>query len=114
MLSGFLITTRYVDRVTPNWEWAKHYMFNRFARIYPLYLLLTIAAFVAMPLRHTYAWYEWQAHARPRQSSFSADKPDPDPCLFRFLCFPRGPYGLVADYRRMLLYLCPVFTLGAS
>ncbi|RZK87722.1 MAG: acyltransferase, partial [Hymenobacter sp.] len=43
VLSGFLITHRYAESVVPSWPWAKAYLQNRFARIYPLYLLLTIS-----------------------------------------------------------------------
>ncbi len=42
VLSGFLIATRYMDKIEPSWRWARFYMQNRFARIYPLYLLVTI------------------------------------------------------------------------
>lgn len=42
VLSGFLITWRYESRIQPTWQWAKAYMQNRFARIYPLYFLLTV------------------------------------------------------------------------
>jgi peptidoglycan/LPS O-acetylase OafA/YrhL len=45
VLSGFLITFRYYRgfHLTP--YWFKHYLKNRVARIYPMYLLLTIGAF---------------------------------------------------------------------
>lgn len=36
-------------------------MFNRFARIYPVYFLLTTITVVAMLLRHTHRYYEWSA-----------------------------------------------------
>jgi peptidoglycan/LPS O-acetylase OafA/YrhL len=41
VLSGFLLTHRYADTVVPRWAWAKAYLQNRFARIYPLYAILT-------------------------------------------------------------------------
>lgn len=56
VMSGFVITTRYVDRVELSWAWAKHYLLNRFARIYPLYFLLTAATFAAMA-GHLVTWY---------------------------------------------------------
>ena len=42
VLSGFLIATRYQTRVRPTWSWFRGYLQNRFARIYPLYALLTL------------------------------------------------------------------------
>jgi peptidoglycan/LPS O-acetylase OafA/YrhL len=42
VLSGFLIANRYQSRIEPSWSWAGRYMQNRIARIYPLYLLLTL------------------------------------------------------------------------
>jgi peptidoglycan/LPS O-acetylase OafA/YrhL len=47
VLSGFLITFRYYskfERLTK--EWFLQYLKNRVARIYPMYFLLTVAAFV--------------------------------------------------------------------
>jgi len=47
VLSGFLITFRYYDKFKGlSGEWFKQYLKNRVARIYPMYALLTIAAFV--------------------------------------------------------------------
>jgi peptidoglycan/LPS O-acetylase OafA/YrhL len=42
VLSGFLIATRYLDKIEPSWRWARFYMQNRFARIYPLYIFVTV------------------------------------------------------------------------
>ena len=61
VLSGFLIANRYFNNVAVNKTWAKHYLQNRFARIYPLYFLLTALTFGHMVLRPTYAWDEWPA-----------------------------------------------------
>jgi len=47
VLSGFLITFRYYsrfDRLTK--DWFLQYLKNRVARIYPMYFLLTVAAFI--------------------------------------------------------------------
>ncbi len=44
VLSGFLICYRYYDNVQLNRVWFKNYMINRFARIYPLYFLVTVVA----------------------------------------------------------------------
>src|SRR5580692_175649 len=47
VLSGFLITFRYYDKFKGlSAEWFKQYLKNRVARIYPMYALLTITAFV--------------------------------------------------------------------
>ena len=59
VLSGFLITTRYADRVEPSLTWAKRYMQNRFARIYPVYFLLTVFSFCIMLWHPFNAWCEW-------------------------------------------------------
>ena len=58
VLSGFLITIRYANRLEPSWAWLKTYALNRFARIYPLYFLLTALSFVAMA-GHLWTWYTW-------------------------------------------------------
>jgi len=50
VLSGFLIATRYLGRITTSWPWFRKYMQNRVARIYPLYFLLTACTFVAYEL----------------------------------------------------------------
>lgn len=44
VLSGFLICYRYYDSVELNGPWFKNYFINRFARIYPLYFLVTVIA----------------------------------------------------------------------
>jgi peptidoglycan/LPS O-acetylase OafA/YrhL len=47
VLSGFLITFRYYDKFTGlSKAWFLQYLKNRVARIYPMYALLTTAAFV--------------------------------------------------------------------
>lgn len=48
VLSGFLITVRYAQHIEPSLDWAKRYMQNRFARIYPIYFLLTVVSFLVM------------------------------------------------------------------
>ncbi|WP_158534886.1 acyltransferase family protein [Mucilaginibacter hurinus] len=45
VLSGFLITYRYYNNFHLTKDWFKQYLKNRVARIYPMYALLTIAAF---------------------------------------------------------------------
>lgn len=45
VLSGFLITFRYYNSFHLTKDWFKQYLKNRVARIYPMYFLLTIAAF---------------------------------------------------------------------
>ncbi|MEO6849551.1 MAG: acyltransferase, partial [Mucilaginibacter sp.] len=46
VLSGFLITFRYYNNFHLTKYWFKQYLKNRVARIYPMYFLLTIAAFI--------------------------------------------------------------------
>jgi peptidoglycan/LPS O-acetylase OafA/YrhL len=46
VLSGFLITFRYYNNFHLTVDWFKQYLKNRVARIYPMYFLLTVAAFV--------------------------------------------------------------------
>ena len=47
VLSGFLITFRYYSNFSGlSADWFKQYLKNRVARIYPMYCLLTIAAFI--------------------------------------------------------------------
>lgn len=45
VLSGFLITFRYYNNFKIDKDWFKQYLKNRVARIYPMYAILTIAAF---------------------------------------------------------------------
>jgi len=47
VLSGFLIAFRYYDNFSLTSDWFKQYLKNRVARIYPMYFLLTTAAFIA-------------------------------------------------------------------
>jgi peptidoglycan/LPS O-acetylase OafA/YrhL len=46
VLSGFLITYRYYNNFHLTSDWFKQYLKNRVARIYPMYAILTIGAFV--------------------------------------------------------------------
>ena len=46
VLSGFLIAYRYYDNFALNKLWFKKYLKNRVARIYPMYAILTIGAFI--------------------------------------------------------------------
>jgi len=47
VLSGFLIAFRYFDSFKLTKSWFLQYLKNRVARIYPMYALLTIGAFIA-------------------------------------------------------------------
>ncbi|WPU97758.1 acyltransferase [Mucilaginibacter sp. cycad4] len=47
VLSGFLIAFRYFDSFKLTKAWFLQYLKNRVARIYPMYALLTIGAFIA-------------------------------------------------------------------
>lgn len=46
VLSGFLITFRYYNNFHLTKDWFKQYLKNRVARIYPMYAILTICAFI--------------------------------------------------------------------
>lgn len=48
VLSGFLIYIRYKESFQQNKKWLGDYIQNRFARIYPLYFLLTIVTFFVL------------------------------------------------------------------
>jgi len=53
VLSGFLICMRYFDTCELSGKWFRKYIKNRIARIYPMYLILTIITFAAY-----YIWGE--------------------------------------------------------
>lgn len=59
VLSGFLITQRYAQRIQPTGRWALRYLQNRFARIYPVYFLLTAGSFLLFSRWPHHAFYEW-------------------------------------------------------
>ncbi|OUJ75811.1 acyltransferase family protein [Hymenobacter crusticola] len=61
VLSGFLITTRYAGSVELTGPWFRRYLQNRFARIYPIYFLLTLLTFAVMLVSPTHEWYAWPA-----------------------------------------------------
>src|SRR5689334_14754720 len=47
VLSGFLITYKYFDKLQASRGWIRYYFVNRFARIYPVYfLLLTVVILI--------------------------------------------------------------------
>jgi len=52
VLTGFLITIRYYDNFKFTVNWANKFMISRFARLYPMYLLFTIVAFVSYHFNH--------------------------------------------------------------
>jgi peptidoglycan/LPS O-acetylase OafA/YrhL len=54
VLSGFLICLRYAERIQLSRQWISTYVYHRFARIYPLYLLLTSLSFVICQLVPSY------------------------------------------------------------
>ncbi|WP_235917451.1 acyltransferase family protein [Hymenobacter busanensis] len=59
VLSGFLIAHRYMDWVTLTPGWWRVYLRNRFARIYPIFFLLTAGVFVQYALRLPYVSSAW-------------------------------------------------------
>lgn len=48
VLSGFLISVRYLDQIRLTRHWLGAYFRNRFFRIYPLYFLVTAATFLLL------------------------------------------------------------------
>ncbi|RZK29386.1 MAG: acyltransferase [Hymenobacter sp.] len=54
VLSGFLICARYADQIQLSRQWLSSYAYRRFARIYPLYLLLTCLFFAVYQLAPSY------------------------------------------------------------
>lgn len=52
VLSGFLITYRYYNNFHLTKDWFKQYLKNRVARIYPMYFLLTMLAFLYYYFTH--------------------------------------------------------------
>jgi peptidoglycan/LPS O-acetylase OafA/YrhL len=76
VLSGFLICLRYYDTCEISGTWFRKYIKNRIARIYPMYLILTIATFV----------YFWSIGDTSVQNGFSA----PVTILLMNIFFLRG------------------------
>lgn len=54
VLSGFLITVRYERSIELSWKWARRYLRNRIARIYPMYFLVTVATLIGSTLNANY------------------------------------------------------------
>jgi len=54
VLSGFLISIRYLDRVEISRHWIGRYFLNRVARIYPMYFLVTALTFLVVAYRPAY------------------------------------------------------------
>jgi peptidoglycan/LPS O-acetylase OafA/YrhL len=64
VLSGFLITSRYQQSLQLSWSWARRYVRNRFARIYPLYFIITV---ITAAISQLYVGYDpshlWKFYA---------------------------------------------------
>jgi peptidoglycan/LPS O-acetylase OafA/YrhL len=54
VLSGFLITIRYQNKIELNWKWAQRYLRNRIARIYPMYFLITSCTIILSQISTNY------------------------------------------------------------
>jgi len=76
VLSGFLITFRYYNSFHLTTNWFKQYLKNRVARIYPMYFLLTLAAF-------TYYFFT-------KDQSITKGTTNPIALLFLNITFVRG------------------------
>ena len=57
VLSGFLIAYRYNGSLKLEWKDFSHYLWNRFARIYPLYFLLLIPTLLISGERRGSHWF---------------------------------------------------------
>ena len=57
VLSGFLIAYRYSESLKLDWKDFSHYVWNRFARIYPLYFLLLIPTLLLSGERRGSHWF---------------------------------------------------------
>jgi peptidoglycan/LPS O-acetylase OafA/YrhL len=55
VLSGFLITYRYIDSFELSRSWFKVYILNRVARIFPMYFILTTCTFIIAFVNGEYA-----------------------------------------------------------
>lgn len=76
VLSGFLITYRYYNNFHLTKDWFKQYLKNRVARIYPMYAILTLGAFI----------YYYFTH----DQSITKDFPSPVGLFFMHITFVRG------------------------
>lgn len=76
VLSGFLIAYRYYNNFHLTTNWFKQYLKNRVARIYPMYFLLTVGAFI----------YYYFTH----DSRITKDFPSPVGLLLMHVTFVRG------------------------
>jgi peptidoglycan/LPS O-acetylase OafA/YrhL len=76
VLSGFLICLRYYDTCEISGTWFRKYIKNRIARIYPMYLILTVATFA----------YFWSIGDTSVQNGLSA----PGTILLMNIFFLRG------------------------
>lgn len=65
VLSGLLICLRYIDRLDFSKHWLATYARNRVARIYPLYLLLTLLTFMVINSAGRYdVTGQWASYGR--------------------------------------------------
>jgi peptidoglycan/LPS O-acetylase OafA/YrhL len=48
VLSGFLIAHRYYESAELNWAFLKNYLYKRWARLYPVFLLIVTASFTTI------------------------------------------------------------------
>ncbi|WP_345953710.1 acyltransferase [Mucilaginibacter sp. PAMB04168] len=83
VLSGFLITYRYYHNFHLTKDWFKQYLKNRVARIYPMYFLLTVLAFV----------YYYFSH----DTRITKDFPSPVLLLLMHVTFVRGFFSDLWD-----------------
>lgn len=74
VLSGFLITLRYATHdLTQPRQWVR-YMRNRFARVYPVYLLLTLLTYAVFWQQGTFSWRDILLSVTLTHAFFDASK----------------------------------------
>jgi peptidoglycan/LPS O-acetylase OafA/YrhL len=83
VLSGFLITYRYYNNFHLTKDWFKQYLKNRVARIYPMYFILTMGAFI----------YYYFTH----DTRITKDFPSPIGLMFMHITFVRGFFAGLWD-----------------
>lgn len=98
VLSGFLITYRYYSQVKINF---RHYMINRFARIYPMYIILTLFVFLVGIIKTGY-WNVFKSIEF--LTSITMTK-----ALFRDFFFSGIPQGWTLTLEELFYISAPIF-----
>ncbi|TGE28238.1 acyltransferase family protein [Hymenobacter metallicola] len=112
VLSGFLICTRYLDSVQISRPWLMRYFRNRFARIYPLYFLITATTFLLIGLGYSQdindQWHQYKGYDREIVLflNFTLLR-----AFFRDIIFTGVPPGWTLTVEETFYLLAPVLLL---